>query len=129
MRTPPFLFQILQAPRSTSIEQKFVPKPTASNHAGSYVVVLTHYNNTLTSFKAVNLLTWAISWLLPHQLPHPWRRKARATTIMLTEKQRKWENTMKYCAEVVSTLVLLHKGHPPAMLHLKGLLFRLCGDH
>ena len=44
---------------------------------------------------------------------------------MPTEKQPRWAFTTKFCAEEVSTSLLLHKGHPPAILHLMGLAFHL----
>lgn len=47
---------------------------------------------------------------------------------MPTEKQPRWEITTKCCAEAVSTSILLHPGHPPAMLHLTGPAFHLRED-
>lgn len=73
----------------------------------------------------VNRLRWQ-QWRLLHQL-HLWT-SARSMKVMPTEKQLRWENMTKCCAEAVSTSILLHKGHSPAMLHLTGPAFYLHGD-
>lgn len=70
-------------------------------------------------------LTQTSKWLLLHHL-HP-GRIARSTKMTPKEKQPRWEITTKCCAGVVFTSALLHKGRAPAMLHLPGLTFRLCG--